>query len=81
MGNCVYYNNPYNNNTNRQCLICWDKIKNFNYYVKCKNCNICLHYICITTFNAKHKQINNKCPHCQKLNVLYLYFDDDCKQL
>jgi len=82
MGNCIYYNTPYNNHNNKECLICWKNIKNSNHYVKCKKCKIHLHHKCITSFNLQqNKQINNICPHCQELNVLYLYLKDEYKIL
>jgi hypothetical protein len=83
MGNCIYYNSPYNNNYNKkECLICWEPIKNPNHFVQCINCNIFIHHKCITSFNLqKNKQIINICPHCQELNVLYLYLKDEYKIL
>lgn len=80
-------NNKSNiNNKNNECLICWNEITSRKHYVKCKNCKIYLHNKCITSFILFNININNNnytpvCPHCQKQNVLYLYYDDDCIKL
>ena len=78
----ITYKQTEEENTDNECIICFENIDKKFSYVKCYNCNKMYHEYCITAWKYKQPIKNNygvTCPHCS-MNDLFLheYYVDHC---
>jgi DNA-directed RNA polymerase subunit RPC12/RpoP len=70
--------------TYERCMICWESIDaKCSNYVKCYECKIRLHTYCTTQYKIQYKTDPLACPHCKRIDVLFLYENDVycCKKM